>query len=117
VIFEPLAHRQAVGQIMRHHHERWDGTGYPDGLRGDNIPYLAQVFQIIDIFSALTVPRSYKSAVSSAQAVQILQEEAEAGWRNPDLVQRFCAFIDAAHSSIWPTEKINEIPQSPLPSD
>jgi putative two-component system response regulator len=96
-IFEPLAHRQAVGKIMRHHHERWDGSGYPDGLRGDNIPYLAQIFQIIDIFSALTVPRSYKAAVSTDQALQILREEAEVGWRNADLVQQFCTFIKQAH--------------------
>ena len=92
-IFEPLAHRQSVGQIMRHHHERWDGSGYPDGLRGDNIPYLAQIFQIIDIFGALTVPRSYKSPVSTDQALQVLVEEAAAGWRNADLVQQFCTFI------------------------
>lgn len=93
-IFEPLTHRQAVGIIMRHHHERWDGSGYPDGLQGENIPYLAQVFQIIDIFHALTHHRRYKAAVSAAQAVDILQEEAAAGWRNPQLVQRFRAFIE-----------------------
>jgi len=96
-IFEPLAHRQSVGKIMRHHHERWDGSGYPDGLRGDNIPYLAQIFQIIDIFSALTSPRSYKTAISAAQSLQILIEEAEAGWRNPNLVQQFCTFIQQTH--------------------
>lgn len=96
-IFEPLTHRQSVGKIMRHHHERWDGSGYPDGLRGNNIPYLAQIFQIIDIFSALTHHRSYKIAVSAAQALQILQEEADSGWRNPDLVQQFCTFIGQTH--------------------
>ncbi|MEB3228488.1 MAG: HD domain-containing phosphohydrolase [Synechocystis sp.] len=101
-IFEPLTHRQSVGQIMRYHHERWDGSGYPDGLRGDNIPYLAQIFQIIDIFSALTAPRSYKTAISTDQALKILQEEAKAGWRNPDLVQQFCTFIAQTPAELVP---------------
>ncbi len=92
-IFEPLATRRDVGQIMRHHHERWDGSGYPDRLKGEQIPYLAQIFQIIDVFRALTRDRSYKAAVSLEEALAILAQEVERGWRNPELVQQFSDFI------------------------
>ncbi|AIE73363.1 HD domain-containing phosphohydrolase [Synechocystis sp. PCC 6714] len=92
-IFEPLAGRRAVGEIMLYHHERWDGSGYPDGLKGKQIPLLAQIFQIIDIFTALTNNRRYKEAVNTVQAVEILQEEAKRGWRNPDMVDKFVNFI------------------------
>jgi putative two-component system response regulator len=96
-IFEPLAYRREVGQIMRHHHERWDGSGYPDQLKEAEIPYLAQVFQVIDIFSALTRHRAYKAAVSTEEALQTLEQEAQAGWRNPDLVKKFALFMRQAN--------------------
>lgn len=92
-LFEPLAARQDLGRIMRHHHERWDGSGYPDGLRKDEIPFLAQVFQIIDIFNALVNPRVYKPALSTEAALKVLREESHRGWRNPQLVGQFVAFI------------------------
>ncbi|WP_353674028.1 HD domain-containing phosphohydrolase [Synechocystis sp. LKSZ1] len=95
-IFEPLAYRREVGQIMRHHHERWDGSGYPDQLKGAEIPYLAQVFQVIDIFSALTSDRSYKAAISTEAALKTLEQEAQSGWRNPDLVEKFALFMRQA---------------------
>ena len=93
-IFQPLSSRREVGRIIRHHHERWDGSGYPDGLVGDQIPWLAQIFQILDIYDALTSDRSYKDAVSSENALVILNQEVERGWRNPDLVAKFADFID-----------------------
>jgi putative two-component system response regulator len=92
-IFQPLSSRRDVGRIIRHHHERWDGTGYPDGLVGEDIPWLAQIFQILDIYDALTSNRSYKDAVSSENALAILKQEVERGWRNPDLVAKFADFI------------------------
>jgi putative nucleotidyltransferase with HDIG domain len=54
--------------IVRHHHERWDGTGYPDGLKGEQIPLAARVFAIADTLDALTTDRPYREAVSFAQA-------------------------------------------------
>ncbi len=92
-IFQPVSYRREVGRIIRHHHERWDGSGYPDGLVGANIPWLAQVFQILDIYNALTSNRSYKDAISSENALKILKEEVELGWRNPELVAKFSDFI------------------------
>ena len=93
-IFQPLSYRREVGRIIRHHHERWDGSGYPDGLAGEEIPLLAQVFQIIDIYNALTSNRPYKDAISSDTALEILTQEGERGWRNPSLVGQFVDFID-----------------------
>ncbi|MCP6759224.1 MAG: two-component system response regulator [Fischerella sp. CENA71] len=92
-ICQPLRSMQGVIPIIRHHHERWDGSGYPDGLKGEKIPYLAQVFQLIDIYDALTSERPYKVAFSSEEALAVMQEETAKGWRNPQLMQQFAEFI------------------------
>lgn len=73
--------------IIRHHHERWDGTGYPDGLKREEIPLLARVLQVADIYDALTSERPYKSALSSDEAFAVLDEEVKKGWRDPELVR------------------------------
>lgn len=78
-----------VRPIVRHHHERLDGSGYPDGLRGDAIPLLAQIIGIVDVFDALTTARPYKPALAAAGAYQELQIEASRGWRRADLVEQF----------------------------
>ncbi|MEM8778772.1 MAG: HD domain-containing phosphohydrolase [Cyanobacteria bacterium P01_G01_bin.49] len=93
-ICRPMQNRRSIAQIIRHHHERWDGSGYPDGLAGENIPKLAQVFQIIDIYEALTSQRPYKQACSPSEALQIISEEAKKGWRNVELVKKFVVFIE-----------------------
>jgi putative two-component system response regulator len=92
-ICEPMQNRRGVLPIIRHHHERWDGSGYPDGLSKEDIPWLAQVFQILDIYDALTSERPYKPALSPIEALSVIGEETEKGWRNPILVDRFTAFI------------------------
>ncbi|MDP5339249.1 MAG: two-component system response regulator, partial [Nodularia sp. (in: cyanobacteria)] len=89
----PLRSMQGVIPIIRHHHERWDGSGYPDGLKEDDIPLLAQIFQIIDIYDALTSERPYKKAFTSEEAISIMQQETDLGWRNPKLVRQFTEFI------------------------
>src|SRR4051812_33847604 len=75
--------------IIRHHHERWDGSGYPDGLREEQIPLLGRVLQIGDIYDALTSPGSYKAAMAPDEALQTLQDESDRGWRDPELVKLF----------------------------
>ena len=92
-ICQPLRNRSGVLPIIRNHHERWDGTGYPDSLSGSDIPYLAQIFQIIDIYDALTSDRPHKKAYSPTEALKIITEETKKGWRNPELVKAFTAFI------------------------
>lgn len=111
-ICQPLRTMRGVVPIIRHHHERWDGSGYPDGLVADQIPFLAQVFQLIDIYDALTSERPYKRAFTSEEAIAILDEEAAKGWRSPDLVARFKAFIQADEMpTIKLAESLNEAPQ------
>ncbi len=78
-----------VRPIVRHHHERIDGSGYPDGLRGDAIPLLAQITGIVDVFDALTTARPYKEALSIAAACDELRDEVSRGWRRSDLVEVF----------------------------
>ena len=75
--------------IIRHHHERWDGTGYPDGLKGEKIPLLARILQLADIYDALTTARPYKRALSPDEALSVLREEVAKGWRDPKLVETF----------------------------
>lgn len=92
-ICQPLRSMRGVIPIIRYHHERWDGSGYPNGLVGDDIPYLAQVFQMIDIFDALTSERPYKRAFTSEEALNVMLEETAKSWRNPKLMQQFKEFI------------------------
>lgn len=80
---------EPVLPIVRSHHERWDGSGYPDGLHGEETPLLARILQIADIFDALTTERPYKASYSPEHAMQVLRSETEAGWRDPRLVEAF----------------------------
>lgn len=80
---EPLL--QMAAQICRWHHERYDGGGYPDGLKGEEIPICAQVVSIADVYDALTSARPYKPAFSSEKAIQMILN-GECGVFNPVLV-------------------------------
>ena len=92
-ICQPLDHRPNLLRIIRHHHEKYDGSGYPDYLKGDQIPYLAQIFQIVDIYHALTSKRSYKPSYSHNTSLAILEEETMKGWRNPSIFSKFQDFM------------------------
>ena len=80
---------QHLRPIVRHHHERLDGSGYPDKLWGDDIPLLARIVGIVDVFDALMSERPYKAALSFDRAAEILRAEAARGWRCSDLVSTF----------------------------
>jgi putative two-component system response regulator len=82
---------EAVRPIVRHHHERIDGRGYPDGLAGDRIPLLAQIVSIVDVFDALTTERPYRKALPTATAYQMMRDDARGGWCREELLT---AFID-----------------------
>ena len=93
--------------IIRHHHERFDGSGYPDGLRGKQIPLLARVMQIADIYDALTSRRCYKPAYSPAKALKIILEETDHGWRDPRVVDLFLRLHkDVISKDICPAAEI-----------
>jgi len=84
---------QAVRPIVRHHHERRDGSGYPDHLGGDEIPLLAQIISIVDVYDAVTTRRAYQQSKSGDEAIGILRSEVEKGWRDHDLVEEFVMLI------------------------
>jgi putative two-component system response regulator len=85
----PLRSLRRVRPIVRHHHERLDGSGYPDGLKGKAVPLLAQIMGIVDVFDALTTKRPYKPALPPARAREELLREVDRGWRDRDLVDVF----------------------------
>jgi putative two-component system response regulator len=88
-ICKPMKSLAPVLPIIRSHHERWDGTGYPDGLKGEEIPLLARIMQVADIYDALTTARPYKPAYTHEQAIDIMRQETDRGWRDPELVPLF----------------------------
>jgi putative two-component system response regulator len=94
-IISNLRSLQPVRGIVRHHHERRDGSGYPDGLRGDDIPQSAQIVGIVDVFEAMTSPRPYRKSVSPNDALAMLRRQTEKGYHRPDLFQEFANIIAA----------------------
>ena len=80
---------ERVRVIVRSHHERTDGRGYPDGLSGQDVPILAQVVGIVDMFDALITSRPYRKALSVEAAYQIMRTDAQSGWAPPELVTTF----------------------------
>ena len=87
-----------VRPIVRHHHERLDGSGYPDGLRGDAIPLFAQIIAVVDVYDALTTARPYKPAMPMARALEELTLEADRGWHQRDLVDAFASIASTETS-------------------
>jgi putative two-component system response regulator len=92
-----------VRPIVRHHHERLDGSGYPDGLAGDAIPLLAQIISIVDIFDALTTLRPYRHTLTMEEAVSQLEEEVRQGWLNGELVTEFRAMLQEGTPAVGAT--------------
>jgi putative two-component system response regulator len=86
-----------VRHIVRHHHERLDGSGYPDGLAGDAVPLLAQIIGIVDVYDAMTTARPYRGALAPDEAIRELREEVRRGWRRADLVDAFVASRNGRH--------------------
>jgi putative two-component system response regulator len=85
---EALAFLEAARVIAVSHHEKWDGTGYPDGLAGENIPLSARLMALSDVFDALTTPRVYKKAWPMDRAVQTIMEEKGKHF-DPDIAEAF----------------------------
>jgi response regulator RpfG family c-di-GMP phosphodiesterase len=95
-----LSSLRPVLPIIRHHHERWDGSGYPDGLRGAQIPLLARIVQVADIYDALISARPYKPAFTPHDALRIMQEETDRGWRDPEIIALFFTLHEGVISKI-----------------
>lgn len=96
-ICAPLRSFRLVTPIIRHHHEKRDGSGYPDGLRGEEIPLTARVLQLADVYDALTTDRPYRTAVPFEEGLRIMDEEAKLGWWDQELFDKFREMIRETH--------------------
>jgi ribonuclease P protein subunit RPR2 len=86
-------------EIVRHHHERWDGNGYPDGLAGEEIPLAARIFAVADVFDALTTNRPYRRASSRTEAREMITAEAGRQF-DPQVVEAFNSIADGVFAEI-----------------
>jgi len=99
-ICQPLKSFRLVLPIIRHHHEKFNGSGYPDGLSGDAIPVTAKVMQMVDVFDALTTDRPYKKAFPVSDALNTMREEVAKGWWDPQVFDHFEQMISSGANSL-----------------
>jgi len=92
-ICKPLRSLHMVLPIIRHHHEHWNGTGYPDHLTGEEIPLLARILQVVDVYDALRTERPYKPAHTHQQALETMRAEAESGLWDGNIVGEFFSML------------------------
>jgi len=85
-----------VRAIIRNHHERWDGQGYPDGLAGENIPFAARILCVADVYDALTTARSYRDSLSHNRAARVMRESK--GQFDPHLLETFLDWAASANA-------------------
>lgn len=93
-ILKPISEVQDIIPIIEHHHENWDGSGYPGKVSGEQIPLASQIILITDAYFALIEPRSYRSALSAEEALEVIKKDANKKW-NPALVREFVALIES----------------------
>ena len=96
-ICAPLKSLRLVLPIIRHHHEKADGSGYPDGLKRDEIPLTARILQTVDIYDALTTDRPYRHALPPQEAFRLMREEVRRGWWEGALVDELEAMLSNGH--------------------
>jgi len=98
-ILDPVVFPWAVLPAVKHHHEKWDGTGYPDGLKGEDIPFIARIMAVADVYDALTSNRSYRAAKTHEQAVEIIRKDAGRHF-DAAIVDVFLQIIDTVVSDL-----------------
>lgn len=92
-IMQPLRRFKGFVDIAKSHHERWDGRGYPDGLKGEEIPLLARIVAIADTWDAMTGNRVYRPGMTVDKALRILEQERDSGQWDPQLLEQFIAMV------------------------
>ena len=113
-ICAPLKTFRLVLPIIRHHHERWNGSGYPDGISGESIPFTARILQVVDVYDALTTERPYRRALPPDEAWKIIHKEASRGWWEGRLVDEFRGLM-SRHLASAPASSANVRRSAPLP--
>jgi putative two-component system response regulator len=99
-ILSPLRCLSGVRDVVLYHHERYDGTGYPKGLKGMQIPIFARIVAIADSYDAMTSTRSYRKALSREKAIEELENKAEEMW-DPELVKIFIEWLNRNGDKRW----------------
>jgi putative two-component system response regulator len=94
-ICRPLRSLEPVLPIIKHHHEKYDGSGYPSRLAGEDIPLLARIMAIVDVYEALRSRRAYRDGMSHADAMRILKEETAAGKFDRFIIKKFEELLDS----------------------
>ncbi len=94
-ICRPLHSLEPVLPIIMHHHEKHDGSGYPSGLVGKEIPLLARIMSIVDVYDAFTSRRAYREAMTYEQTMRVLEEETESEKFDPDLFEQFRELLES----------------------
>jgi len=114
---EPVAFLGLAKQIARSHHERWDGSGYPDHLAGDDIPVAARIMALADVFDALISPRVYKQAMPLDEVKAVIAQGRGAHF-DPDMTDTFMAHFDrfaaiaARHSDAGTASQVVPAPRA-----
>jgi len=93
-ICSPLRSLRPVLPLIRHHHERFDGSGYPDGIKGEQIPKIARVFQVVDVYDALRYDRCYRKALSKEESLGIMRRETQLGYWDPRIISEFLLMVE-----------------------
>jgi HD-GYP domain-containing protein (c-di-GMP phosphodiesterase class II) len=90
-----------IAEAIRHHHERWDGRGYPHGLEGDTIPLISRVLSLADALDAMTCARPYRPALDREKALAEIRRCAGSQF-DPELAKEFCALMESQSSELPP---------------
>lgn len=80
-------------EIIRYHHERLNGSGYPDGLRGEEIPLLARIMAVVDMYDALVTDRPYRGAMKQEEALTVIRQATREGKLDPAIVARLVEMV------------------------
>ncbi len=102
-IVSPMGFAPQVGPVILGHHEHWDGSGYPNKLRGEDIPIGARIVSVVDAFDAMTTDRPYRKALSHQEAIRRLRARAGRQW-DPRLVHVFCTLVEQGKFKLLPDD-------------